>query len=236
MVSIMDGTALQDLVNGLPAAFATAPRPTGIDACPCCNAPAGIETLLRTPRERLGPDELTHYATSALSTVGSPGDFRYFAPRILQLVLTGELTVPDLEVVGLKLARAGWYDWPEAGYLRRLLDALWSDALHNAEEWWDAESVLCALAAADPDRTGDRLAEWARLATPTAVERLHELALAGGLEPSNAFWDKQSSAYRALAEWLHGPDLQLAVEAAVFRTDDPAQLEQLFTVHDILAP
>ncbi|MFF9640976.1 hypothetical protein [Kitasatospora aureofaciens] len=71
-------------------------------------------------------------------------------------------------------------------------------------------------------RTGDRLAEWARLATPTAVERLHELALAGGLEPSNAFWDKQSSAYRAFAAWLHGPDLQLAVETAVFRTDDPA--------------
>ncbi|MFJ9772414.1 hypothetical protein ACIRVF_14400 [Kitasatospora sp. NPDC101157] len=236
MASTTDGTALQHLIHGLPAAFATAPRPTGIDACPCCHPPDGIDTLLRTPRERLGPDELTRYATSALNTVGSPGDFRYFAPRILQLVLTGELSVPDLEVVGIKLAQAGWYDWPEAGYLRRLLAALWSDALHNAEEWWDAESVLCALAAADPDGTGDRLAEWARLATPTAVERLHEFALAGGLAPSNAFWDEQSAPYRAFAEWLRGPDLQLSVETAVFRTDDPAQLEQLFTVHDILAP
>ncbi|MFD8703221.1 hypothetical protein ACFV1W_11435 [Kitasatospora sp. NPDC059648] len=68
------------------------------------------------------------------------------------------------------------------------------------------------------------------------MERLHGLALAGGLVPSNAFRDEQSPPYRAFAEWLRGPDLQLAVETAVFRTDDPTQLEQLFTVHDILAP
>lgn len=226
---------LRALLDGLPAAFSTAARPTGIDACPCCTSPAELDALLRTPREQLGPEELGHYAASALNTVGSPADLRYFTPRILQLVLTSELTWPDLELVGIKLAQAGWQDWPEAPYLRRLLDALWSDVLHNAEEWWDAEAVLCALAAADPDGTGDRLTEWARFATPVAVERLYEFALGGRLEPRDPFWDEQGAPCRAFAQWLRGADLQLAVEAAVLRIDDPTQLDQLFTVHGILA-
>ncbi|MER7845835.1 hypothetical protein ABTZ03_18015 [Kitasatospora sp. NPDC096077] len=232
-----DGTPLQHLIHGLPAAFAAAPRPTALDACPCCTRPAELSVLLHTPRERLTADELTYYATSVLNTVGSPADFRYFAPRILQLALTTELTVPDLELVGNKLARAGWQEWPEAGYLRRLLDALWVDVLHNADEWWDAEAVLCALAAAGdraPAAFTGRLAEWELLVTPVAVERLYEFAVSGGLEPQNAFWDRQGAPYQAFVDWLRGPGLQLAVESAILRVDDPTQLEQLITVHDIL--
>ncbi|MER7670841.1 hypothetical protein ABTY61_20560 [Kitasatospora sp. NPDC096128] len=88
---------------------------------------------------------------------------------------------------------------------------------------------------ADRDGTGDRLAEWARFATPAAVERLYEFALGGGLEPRNPFRDEQGAPCRAFAQWLRGADLQLAVEAAVLRIDDPTQLDQLFTVHGILA-
>ncbi|MFH9349984.1 hypothetical protein [Kitasatospora sp. NPDC017646] len=66
------------------------------------------------------------------------------------------------------------------------------------------------------------------------MERLHELALSGGLKPSNAFWEQQRAPYQDLTARLCGPELQLAVETALFRTDDPTQLEQLITVHDIL--
>ncbi|MFB7905786.1 hypothetical protein ACFC1T_05120 [Kitasatospora sp. NPDC056076] len=92
-----------------------------------------------------------------LNTVGSPADLRYFAPRILQLVLTGELAWPDVPLVCRKLAQAGWQDWPEAPYLRRLLDALWPDVLHDARKCGDTEAVLSGLGAADPDGTGGRV-------------------------------------------------------------------------------
>ncbi|MEU4117919.1 hypothetical protein AB0F71_25940 [Kitasatospora sp. NPDC028055] len=228
-------TVLDRLLAGLPEAFSTAPRPSRIDGCPCCASRAGLDRLLRTPREQLTPGELGPYAASVLNTVGAPADLRYFLPRILQLVLTSELARPELPLVGRKLAQAGWQDWPEAPYLRRLLDALWLDVLHDAGQWWDADAVLCALGAADPDGTGGRLAEWARFADPVAVERLYEFALGGELEPRDAFWDEQGAAYRTFAAWLRGPELQLAVEAAFLRTDDPTQLDQLITVHDILA-
>ncbi|MFE3873105.1 hypothetical protein ACFXPX_01755 [Kitasatospora sp. NPDC059146] len=151
-----DGTALQHLVTGLPEAFSTAPRPSRIDACPCCASRAGLDRLLRTPRAQLTPEELGPYAASVLNTVGSPADLRYFAPRILQLVLTGELAWPDVPLVCRKLAQAGWQDWPEAPYLRRLLDALWPDVLHDARQCGDTEAVLSGLGAADPDGTGGR--------------------------------------------------------------------------------
>ncbi|MER7767460.1 hypothetical protein [Kitasatospora sp. NPDC096140] len=226
------GSRLQHLLAGLPAAFAAAPRPGRIDACPCCTPQAALDTLLRTPRERLGPDELTRYATSVLNTVGSPADLRYFTPRILRLLLTGELLLPDLEPFCGKLDRAAWRDWPEAPYLGELLDALWTDVL-TGPEWWDAEAVLCALTAADPGSVDRRLAEWARLATPTAVERLHEFLLVGP-GPRNAFWDRTSPSYRAFTAWLRGPVLLDAVADAFDRTEEPAHLEQLATVHDIL--
>ncbi|MFJ8478230.1 hypothetical protein [Kitasatospora sp. NPDC094011] len=66
------------------------------------------------------------------------------------------------------------------------------------------------------------------------MERLYEFAVSGGLEPQNAFWDKQGAPYQAFVDWLRGPGLQLAVESAILRVDDPTQLEQLITVHDIL--
>ncbi|MGW3042340.1 hypothetical protein ACWC9T_20425 [Kitasatospora sp. NPDC001159] len=58
--------------------------------------------------------------------------------------------------------------------------------------------------------------------------------ITSGAKPRNAFWDKQTTPYRTFVDWLRGPDLQLAVEAAVLRTDDSTQLDQLSTVHDIL--
>ncbi|MFB7905787.1 hypothetical protein ACFXPX_01760 [Kitasatospora sp. NPDC059146] len=67
------------------------------------------------------------------------------------------------------------------------------------------------------------------------MERLYEFALGGELEPRDALWDERGAAYRTFAAWLRGPELQLAVEAAFLRIDDPTQLDQLITVHDILA-
>ncbi|MBD0692007.1 hypothetical protein [Streptomyces sp. CBMA123] len=67
------------------------------------------------------------------------------------------------------------------------------------------------------------------------MERLYEFALGGGLKPRDPFWHRQTAPYREFADWLRGPRLQLAVEEAIVRIDDPTQLDQLFTIHDILA-
>ncbi|WP_369184603.1 hypothetical protein [Streptomyces sp. Y1] len=224
--------ALAELVQGLPAAFAAAPWPGRIDACCCREAVVGA--LLRVPRERLGPDELGVYGASVLNTMGAPADLRYFAPRLLQLSLSGELAYPELELICHKLARAGWRDWPEAAYLRRLFDALWAEVLASADERRDADAVLCALAAAEGcvDR---RLAAWERLESPSAVARLYGLVTATGLEPRNGYWWKDGPAYRAFAAWLRGDGLRAAVAEAVGRTDDELALERLFVLHDALA-
>ncbi|MER7752264.1 hypothetical protein [Kitasatospora sp. NPDC097643] len=244
----MEGNALGDLIDGLVPAFAAAPRPTRIDACPCgnCGWQDTVETLLRTPLTRLGPDELGRYAFSVLNTVGSAEDLRYFAPRILHLSLTDELLLPDLELIADALARARWRSWPEAPYLHKLFDALWADVLHNTTEWWDAEAVLCALGAAEL-RIDGHLAAWARLDTPPAVERLHDLVRTrlhlsrdGLLRPQNAYWQQDGPAYRTLLDWLNadGPHTAAAaVEAAFARataTTGPDLLEQLVAVHDVL--
>ncbi|MFD5468620.1 hypothetical protein ACFWIQ_38325 [Kitasatospora sp. NPDC127059] len=86
-----------------------------------------------------------------------------------------------------------------------------------------------------PCCTGGRLAERELLTAPVAVERPYEFAVGGGCEPRNAVWDEQSAPHQAPVDRLCGARLQLAVEEAVFRIDDPTQLDQLFTIHDILA-
>ncbi|MGA5823074.1 hypothetical protein ACPC54_35085 [Kitasatospora sp. NPDC094028] len=231
---------LRDLVDGLPAAFAAAARPGRIDACPCdCRyGRVVVGTLLGTPRERLGPDELGVYGASVLSTMGAPDDLRYFAPRLLQLSLAQEFVHPDLESICHKLALAGWRDWPEAPYLRRVFDALWAEVLGAAGARWDAEAVLCALALAEGGEEGGvdgRLAAWARLGTPGAVAHLYGLVTANGPEPRNAYWREDDPAYRAFAAWLGGAGLRAAVQDAVARTDEESVLEQLLVLHDVLA-
>ena len=58
------------------------PKPSNVDGCSCCTDPAKLNALVRTPLRDLTANQLEFYAHSALFTVGSVTDLRYFWPRL----------------------------------------------------------------------------------------------------------------------------------------------------------
>ena len=94
-------------IDVLYDAFAAVPKPTAIDACSCCVDADEIATLLTNPLRDISPDELSVYASKVFLTVGAESDFRYFVPRIFEILATESGWWPDPEVVGRALARAG---------------------------------------------------------------------------------------------------------------------------------
>jgi hypothetical protein len=95
-------------IENIYSVFENVERPKVIDACPCCLADDEISTLLSKRIREITPNELSGYASSVFLTVGAEEDFRYFLPRILEILSTESSWWPDPEVVGRAL---GTYSW-----------------------------------------------------------------------------------------------------------------------------
>jgi hypothetical protein len=88
-----------------------------------------------------------------MNTWGDAGDFRYFAPRLLELSTAGALVWPDIEIVFTKLAQAGWREWPERRAVAEFMAAFWSGTLGHHPARPGIGSALYALASAGADLT-----------------------------------------------------------------------------------
>lgn len=229
-----------DAVGRLYAAFADVPRPTAIDYCPCCFTADQERALLApVPLRELPAGILQPYAADVPFTVGGVDDFRYFAPRILDIACTVGFTWPDLESVAVRLRAAGWLSWPagERDAIRGVLKALWAKTLAVFPSDPGVDVVLCAVGNAEDDLE-PYLTGWARaLGRPSAAEQLRDLLYHGCRSDGvrwrllNAFWDGRDGQVGA---WLAGAELRRAVTTAFATADSEDTLRVLVDLHDLV--
>lgn len=225
-------------VEDLYAAFADVPRPADLPGCPCCVLPDEGRPLLRRPLRDLEPDDLYLYAAKALNTWAGPEEFRYFAPRLLDLSADDAFLFPDPEIVFGKLAQAGWYDWPQRDAITAFLGAYWTRALAGPLA---VETSLAALVVTGADMA-PYLDEWGRLETARSLGHLHDFATRelmwrrGRPRLRNAFLDASTGSYRQVVDWLTGGPAAAAVGAAFARTDDEAALRLLAEIDSLISP
>ena len=216
-------------------AFAQVAKPGQIDACPHCHSRAESAALLGPRLRELDADVLGRYATSAMHTVGTAEDYRYFAPRLLELVVTGQYHGWFTETVFDRLGAARWTAWPEPqrGAVAAVLDAFWDASLARSPALYPVDEVLCGLGCARPDLR-PCLDRWtAALDGGAAALHLAEflddnvavLLKRGGTRLSNAFWNP--AAVPRVVGWLRSPGLRAAVEAAFHRAVGGPALEAL---------
>ncbi len=214
----MPDNELTAAVAGLYRAFAAVPKPVRLDYCDHCFLAEEERALLApVPLTELSGAVLQPYVANVILTVGGPDDFRYFLPRLLELVARGEFDWPDLEMVFGRLRFAEWTTWPagERDAVRAYLRALWHATLR--EDGRNAGDVLCAIGNAEDDLTPYLDAWVAAMSTPAAREHLLVLLTAGrqaesgGWRLVNAFWAERAAQVAQVLAWLAGSELLDAV-------------------------
>ncbi|MGM9319768.1 hypothetical protein [Deinococcus aquaticus] len=134
-------TGIQAAITGLYDAFGTVSRPTAIRHEPYELQPGEITGLLENPLRELFPELMRSYLLDALYTVGTWDDFRYFLPRLLELLVTDEI---ELDPIAYRLAyaREQGYRLPgtQATALEAFFLAYWDDLLWHVP--WYADMAL----------------------------------------------------------------------------------------------
>lgn len=199
-------TLFQDSIDRLYHAFSDQPRPGTIDACPCCVREEEICTLLAKPLKELTPGDLSHYASSALLTVGDVPDYLYFLPRILEISVTEDGWWPDPEVTGRAVAETQPSQWSFAR--RKALDELLTTVVNSLLEkpgtGRDIDSWICSIS-----RMGLDAMPFLELisASPLHVVDFYEWnseSLAKG-RLTNAFWERSSPGHEIVLSWFQSP-------------------------------
>ncbi|MFC4453731.1 hypothetical protein [Deinococcus sonorensis] len=223
---------LQGAVAALHRAFSDVPRPVHVTGCTnCCISEAELQRLVDVPREQLMADELQSYAYNVPDTVGEEADFRYFLPRLLDLVAQGELQGLGAGWVIRRLKYAPWTTWSSAQVqaIRGYLMVWWLDALSDPAGGPDEH--LEHLGEIEPPEAFERYLDRWLTAGPVAIDHLAtfvhqhiaELALGRG-------WDAFATrvATDTLYRWLRsGPPAQTLVQNDEARPDAPGALLRL---------
>ena len=208
-------TTITTAIENLYHIFGSVHRPTAIVACPCCLDTNEMDILLTTPLRMLSPAELASYASSVLYTVGSPADFRYFLPRMLDISAHDPDWYPDVEIVLGKLDRANWLSWPptEIHAITDFAMAVFQNLLEREEHTGhEIDRWLCGFG-----RAGMDLAPFLRQiqARPYRKKLLeyYEVNSAKLIEKhlSNAFWDEYAEVMHQVVEWFHSSATEQAI-------------------------
>lgn len=152
---IGEGTRRQlDLaLTDLTEVFGVYPFRPGMPACGHCVSDDDLRILSMAPARIPRPD-LDRYVAKSLTTWGEAVDLKRLLPEILTRLCDGHLSAPDA-LVGARLRRAEWLDWPaaETPAVRRTLRAAWLTTLAAAPAEGRAPVThrLSLLASAEDD-------------------------------------------------------------------------------------
>lgn len=81
--------------------------------CDHCVDPKDTERLATTPLRDLGVSDLEWYGFKAMTTWGEVEHFKYFLPRLFELVAIRRGDYPFLETLFSKLEYGDWASWPD---------------------------------------------------------------------------------------------------------------------------
>ena len=139
--------ALKEAIDELYTAFSRVPKPQHIDGCECCADQDDLRRLLSFHVREIPPDVLSPYAASALLTVGSVDDYKFFIPRILHVHVLDDTFWPDQEITGRAIAKTDVPDWPESQ--RNALTTFFANVVRHSlhpDRHHQIDSWLCTIA------------------------------------------------------------------------------------------
>lgn len=216
-------SARDDLEAALSAvypAFAAYPAPETLRGSPIRDLNDILASLRSAPLRELPADALEYYAATALTTVGSPQNFKHFLPRILHFSAEAVAQYGfDPEIVASKLLLSGWQEWPvaERTAVANLFYSAWAFArLQHTDMQIRSWNWIRAMATVDLQFEAC-LDLWIKLPVGNAMLQLAEGGQEiKGLQRGNGFWAEVSPDRRALIlEWMAGEAVEAALIASI---------------------
>ncbi len=194
--------SLTTSIEELYVAFSDVPAPRSIDACSHCFEDGELDVLLSGPLRALQADDLSSYASSALSTAGDVSDYLYFLPRILEISVSDDSWWPDIEVTGRVIGETDTNGWSKChrdallGLLNSVIGHLIAMKNYSQIDPW-----ICAIARAGLDvRPFLELIE-------TDAEAVFEYLTYNARKLdrgklSNEFWERPNKGHDIIVDWL----------------------------------
>lgn len=103
---------LKSAIEGLYGTFSGYLVPQRMDGCPCCVSLSDKDKIHLKSLKDLSADDISHYASKAMTTWGNVDDFKHYLPRIFELMLDDDF-YPDAFVVLGKLEYGLWETWSD---------------------------------------------------------------------------------------------------------------------------
>jgi hypothetical protein len=202
--------------------FASVPRPRSLHGSSLRDGDKILRDITAAPLQRLTHDQLGDFASSAITTVGEPEDYRHFLPRILELSFGGGSQMGfEPSVIAGKLEMAGWRSWDRDE--RRAVEAVFRSALQRAieidtDEQRDAGDWLCGLCRLGLD-PAPSLAAWRASLTVNAALQLavfvDEVDVKDGRVACGTWRDVDEAARQTVATWALSEETWAQLLAAV---------------------
>jgi hypothetical protein len=212
---------VRDVIEDLYTAYAPVPLDPGVDHCDHCVSAEQVAALHAYPLREIPAEVMRKLLAKGITTWGDERYFRHFVPRLLELIVAGELNDSAYEVyLPGKLTRclATGSD-EERAAVDRFLTAWWTDTLTRRPAPTDAGSLYEIITALG--RPGAPLLE--------AWPRAHPWHLATFVAES-AMGDPPPE----VAGWLRGGVPAALLTAAGNTTDDLELVEQLSWALELL--
>lgn len=232
--------ALETAIDGLYQAFCGRKLAGKLEGCPCCASDAELRELGTTPLRELKTELLESYSWNALWTVGSEDDYRYFVPRLLDLMVRKGAF--QAEVIGKKLRLAGWRTWTneERTAIEAYFAAFWAAALVRTPRFMDAATAVCVLGNVFDD-LAPFLAEWLSSDKSEALTQLAEFAQFEGGSAINGFinqpfWDERPEQMNQVANWLTSPTTLNSLEQRWLTKPEGPLAEALLVAIEAISP
>lgn len=133
---------LKKSIETLYITFSIYPFPSAIIGCPCCVSDTDKAKIHNKQIRQLSEDDLSRYTFKAMTTWGNENDFKYYLPRILELLSTTDFIVDTFIVLG-KLNYGKWTTWTidEQLVIKQFLLAWWEDMIKN-KSYFDQDTFV----------------------------------------------------------------------------------------------
>lgn len=212
----------EQVIDSLYDVFRPYQLGSDFDGCDHCVDPVATKRLARIDLRNLSMEDLSRYSQKAITTWGDDRHFRYFLPRLFELVLEDPRHESlHIEVLFGKLAYANWYQWHqrEREAIGSYFELLWKSVLSQPALFQDddiADSVLCAFGAARADLDAF-LSYWTTTNENAARTHFNEFVVlnASYLRDKdrlwNTFWENDSKESTTVKEWLSSDSLRTLI-------------------------